>query len=71
MRDHHFFHGINWDDIYWKKTRGPILPRVEWAGDAGNFDDYPDPVEGEESEGGRGKYTADLREQYEHAFMDF
>ncbi len=71
VRDHHFFHGVDWDAIYWKRVRGPILPRVEWAGDAGNFDEYPDPVEGEESEGGRGNYTPDLREKYEDAFKDF
>jgi serine/threonine protein kinase len=71
VRDHHFFDGIDWEAIYWKKRRGPIIPRVEWAGDAGNFDDYPDPIEGEESEGGRGRYTAELREQYEDAFKDF
>jgi protein kinase A len=71
VKDHHFFDGIDWEAIYWKKRRGPIIPRVEWAGDAGNFDDYPDPIEGEESEGGRGRYTAELREQYEDAFGDF
>lgn len=71
VKDHHFFDGIDWEAIYWKKRRGPIIPRVEWAGDAGNFDDYPDPIDGEESEGGRGRYTAELREQYEDAFRDF
>ncbi len=44
---------------------------MEWEGDAGNFDEYPDPVEGEESEGGRGHYTDELREEWEEAFKDF
>lgn len=71
VMSHWFFEGVNWDDIYNKRRRGPILPRVEWEGDAGNFDEYPDPVEGEESEGGRGNYTASLRDVWEDAFKDF
>ena len=71
VMQHYFFDGIDWDEIYYRKRRGPIIPRVEWAGDAGNFDEYPDPVEGEESEGGRGRYTDELREEWEDAFKDF
>ncbi|KIX94244.1 uncharacterized protein Z520_09954 [Fonsecaea multimorphosa CBS 102226] len=71
VMQHYFFDGIDWDEIYYRKRRGPIIPRVEWAGDAGNFDEYPDPVEGEESEGGRGRYTDGLREEWEDAFKDF
>ena len=40
---HPFFDGVDWDALYYRKVRGPIIPKVEWAGDAGNFDDYPDP----------------------------
>ncbi|KAJ9647581.1 uncharacterized protein PV06_00292 [Exophiala oligosperma] len=71
VMEHYFFDGVDWDEIYYRKRRGPIIPRVEWAGDAGNFDEYPDPVEGEESEGGRGRYTDELREEWEEAFKDF
>ncbi|KIW75452.1 hypothetical protein Z517_10193 [Fonsecaea pedrosoi CBS 271.37] len=71
VMQHYFFDGIDWDEIYYRKRRGPIIPRVEWAGDAGNFDEYPDPVEGEESEGGRGRYTDELRAEWEDAFKDF
>ncbi|OAL33952.1 hypothetical protein AYO20_06787 [Fonsecaea nubica] len=71
VMQHYFFDGIDWDEIYYRKRRGPIIPRVEWAGDAGNFDEYPDPVEGEESEGGRGRYTDELRTEWEDAFKDF
>ncbi|KIW16939.1 hypothetical protein PV08_04129 [Exophiala spinifera] len=71
VMEHYFFDGVDWDEIYYRKRRGPIIPRVEWAGDAGNFDEYPDPVEGEESEGGRGRYTDELREEWEAAFKDF
>ena len=68
---HHFFDGVNWEDMYYRRRRGPIIPRVEWAGDAGNFDEYPDPIEGEESEGGRGRYDEQLRAEWEDSFKDF
>jgi protein kinase A len=71
VMSHYFFDGIDWDEIYYRKRRGPIIPRVEWDGDAGNFDEYPDPIDGEESEGGRGRYTEDLRQEWEDAFADF
>ncbi|OCT54676.1 Serine/threonine-protein kinase sgk-1 [Cladophialophora carrionii] len=71
VMSHYFFDGVDWDEIYYRKRRGPIIPRVEWEGDAGNFDEYPDPVEGEESEGGRGRYTDELRAEWEEAFKDF
>jgi len=72
VMQHHFFDGVNWDDIYYRRRRGPILPRVEWEGDAGNFDEYPDPPEDvEESEGGRGRYTEEMRAQWDNAFQDF
>lgn len=71
VREHWFFDGIDWDDIYYKRRRGPIVPHVEWEGDAGNFDEYPDPVAGEESESGRGKYTQSMRDIWDSAFVDF
>ncbi|KAK5944812.1 cytochrome c oxidase subunit 1 [Knufia obscura] len=72
VMQHHFFEGVNWDDIYYRRRRGPILPRVEWEGDAGNFDEYPDPPEDvEESEGGRGRYTEEMRREWDAAFQDF
>jgi protein kinase A len=71
VMSHPFFDGVDWDALYYKKVKGPIIPRVEWAGDAGNFDDYPDPAEGEDSEAGRGPYTDELRREYEKAFEDF
>ena len=71
VREHYFFDGVDWDDMYYRRRRGPIIPRVDWAGDSGNFDEYPDPIEGEESEGGRGRYTSSLADVWEEAFKDF
>ncbi|KKY21551.1 putative serine threonine-protein kinase prkx [Phaeomoniella chlamydospora] len=68
VKDHEFFRGINWEDIYYKRAgKGPILPKVEWAGDAGNFDDYPDPP----SLSDKDTYTDEMRENYEDSFKDF
>lgn len=72
VMQHHFFDGVSWDDIYFRRRRGPIIPRVEWEGDGGNFDEYPDPPEDpEESEGGRGRYTEEMRRDWDFAFQDF
>lgn len=72
VMQHHFFDGVNWDDVYFRRRRGPILPRVEWEGDAGNFDEYPDPPDDvEESEAGRGRYTDEMRKEWDFAFQDF
>ena len=68
MMSHPFFDGVDWDALYYKKVRGPIMPRVEWSGDAGNFDDYPDPEEGEADSA---LYTEEMRRDYERAFEDF
>jgi protein kinase A len=71
VMSHQFFDGVDWDALYYKKVSGPIVPRVEWAGDAGNFDDYPDPGAAGESEGERGPYTEELKREFEMAFQDF
>lgn len=72
VRAHPFFEGVDWERIYWRKCQGPIVPKVEWAGDAGNFDDYPDSDEEGFSRGeGRGEYTEELKGEYEGAFEDF
>lgn len=68
VKDHEFFKGTNWEDLYYKRVKGPIIPKVEWAGDSGNFDDYPDP---EEESGSKSEYTKDMQKHYESSFKDF
>lgn len=35
---HAFFKGINWDDLYNKRTRAPFLPQTNSPRDTSNFD---------------------------------
>jgi hypothetical protein len=54
VKDHPFFHGVIWEDVYYRKYRGPIIPPIRYPGDAQCFDHYPDEKEG------RASYTDDL-----------
>lgn len=70
MKSHPFFRGVDWQAVYEKRAgKGPIIPRVEWAGDAGNFDEYPDPPPPDPD--GRDGYGGEVREWYEESFRDF
>lgn len=66
VKDHPFFKGIDWDDLYNRKEKGPIIPRIDHAADAGNFEDYPPPDPKSQTQ-----YTAEMKEQYEDQFSDF
>ena len=65
VKQHEFFRGIDWDALYWKRVKGPIIPR--WSGglDARCFDDYGDPQEN------HSVYTRSMQDNYEEAFADF
>ncbi|KAK2624863.1 hypothetical protein QTJ16_006056 [Diplocarpon rosae] len=65
VKDHPFFRGVDWDDVYNRKYRGPIIPPVRYPGDAQCFDMYPDEKEGRE------RYTEDLEKKWESHFKDF
>ncbi|KAL1957719.1 hypothetical protein VTO42DRAFT_5562 [Malbranchea cinnamomea] len=67
VKNHPFFKDINWDDLYNRKTKGPIIPRVDHAADAGNFEEYPPPPDPST----QAQYTPEMREQYEEQFRDF
>ncbi|KAL4808707.1 kinase-like domain-containing protein [Aspergillus unguis] len=66
VRNHPFFADINWDDLYYRRIRGPIIPRVDHPADTGNFEEYPDPDPKTQS-----MYTEDMRSKYEALFSDF
>ncbi|KAA8647138.1 hypothetical protein EYZ11_011399 [Aspergillus tanneri] len=66
VRAHPFFEGINWEDLYHRRVKGPIIPRVDHPADTGNFEEYPDP-----DLKTMGIYTGDLRKKYEALFSDF
>ncbi|KAL4788692.1 kinase-like domain-containing protein [Aspergillus varians] len=66
VRSHPFFADINWDDLYYRRIKGPIIPRVDHPADTGNFEEYPDPDPKTQS-----VYTDDMRSKYETLFSDF
>ncbi|XP_044317594.1 cAMP-dependent protein kinase catalytic subunit 3 isoform X2 [Drosophila rhopaloa] len=42
VKRHRWFKHLNWNDVYSKKLKPPILPDVHHDGDTKNFDDYPE-----------------------------
>lgn len=67
IKSHPFFDDIDWEALYYKKMKGPILPRVDHPADAGNFDEYPDPTEKELE----ARYDKEMKSMYEGFFRDF
>lgn len=67
VKSHPWFDSVNWDDLYYRRVKGPIVPRVEHAADAANFEEYPPPPDSAQLE----PYTDDMREKYEPLFEDF
>lgn len=65
VKEHPFFHSVNWDDVYNRRARGPIIPPVRWPGDAQCFDVYP------EDDGNREPYTEEMAQRYDKFFTDF
>lgn len=65
VKEHPFFKGIDWDDVYHRRDKGPILPPVRWPGDAQCFDIYP------EEDVGKDSYSDEMRAKYDQCFNDF
>ena len=65
VKEHEFFRGVDWERVYYRRDRGPIVPRVTHAADASNFDNYDNPPES------GSVYTREMEELYEDAFKDF
>lgn len=42
VKRHRWFKGTNWDDLYNKRVKPPLSPKVNYDGDTQNFDEYPD-----------------------------
>ncbi|KAH8423463.1 cAMP-dependent protein kinase [Aspergillus melleus] len=66
VKAHPFFEDINWDDLFYRRIKGPIIPRVDHPADTGNFEEYPDP-----DSKATAVYTDELRKKYEVLFSDF
>ena len=65
VKEHPFFSDINFDDLYYRRCQGPILPKVRHPADSSNYDSY-DPAPEKKS-----IYTKEMQQQYEVAFKDF
>jgi protein kinase A len=65
VKAHPFFAGVDWDAIYQKRNRGPIIPPIRYPGDASCFDVYP------EEDARRDEYTEEMKEKYDSYFKDF
>ena len=42
VKRHRLFKGIDWEEVYQRKLKPPILPNVDHEGDSRNYDDYPE-----------------------------
>ncbi|XP_046401711.1 cAMP-dependent protein kinase catalytic subunit 3 [Ischnura elegans] len=40
VKRHRWFKGVDWHDVILRRLKPPIVPRVTYAGDATNFDEY-------------------------------
>ncbi|KAL9086073.1 MAG: hypothetical protein Q9165_007285 [Trypethelium subeluteriae] len=65
VKAHPWFSRINWDDLYHRRMKGPIIPHLRGPADTRNFDDYdPEPE-------GREPYTGQMFNKYDRSFEDF
>ena len=37
-----WFKNVDWEEVYYKQLKPPIVPKVSYEGDTRNFDDYPE-----------------------------
>lgn len=65
VKAHPFFKSIDWDALYHRKMKGPIIPKVKSATDSSNFNDYDAPSSHCSA------YTKDMQAKYDHEFKDF
>ncbi|KAF9131903.1 cAMP-dependent protein kinase catalytic subunit [Mortierella sp. GBA39] len=45
IKNHAWFEGVNWDQVYSRQIEAPYRPTIMGEGDASNFDDYPEDAE--------------------------
>jgi len=42
VKRHRWFKTIDWEEVYYKQLKPPLVPKVSYEGDTRNFDDYPE-----------------------------
>ncbi|KAI4087839.1 MAG: hypothetical protein LQ344_006531 [Seirophora lacunosa] len=65
VKSHPFFAPIDWEALYYRKIKGPIIPKLRHPADASNFDEYEHPPEQ------KSVYTKEMASKYDHEFKDF
>lgn len=65
VKNHVYFKTIDWDAMYQRRTKGPIVPEIRHAADTSCFDQYDDAPES------KTVYTADMCDKYDKEFKDF
>lgn len=65
VKSHPFFAPIDWEALYYRKVKGPIIPKLLHPADTSCFDNY-DPAPEQ-----RGTYTKEMASKYDVEFKDF
>ena len=65
VKSHSFFKGVDWDALYYRQMKGPIIPEIRHPADASNFDQY-DPAPDNKT-----VYTTEMASKYDKEFKDF
>jgi len=42
VKKHRWFKSIEWEEVFYKQLKPPIVPKMSFEGDTRNFDDYPE-----------------------------
>jgi protein kinase A len=65
VKSHAWFRNIDWDQLYYRKVNGPIVPHLRGPADTRNFDEY------EPESANREPYTKQMSEKWDEYFKDF
>ena len=65
VKSHPWFRNIDWDQLYYRKVNGPIVPHLRGPADTRNFDEY------EPESANREPYTKQMSEKWDEYFKDF
>ncbi|KAL8678549.1 MAG: hypothetical protein Q9186_005094 [Xanthomendoza sp. 1 TL-2023] len=65
VKSHPFFAPIDWEALYYRKIKGPIIPNLRHPADTSCFEDYsPAPEQ-------KSVYTKEMASKYDSEFKDF
>ena len=65
VKNHGYFKSIDWQAMYQRRSKGPIIPEIKHAADTSCFDQYDDAPESKTA------YTPDMCDKYDKEFKDF